>query len=33
MVIGIIAIWFYQLDDDTHATIRAELNERRSSAI
>ncbi|MAN63292.1 MAG: MFS transporter [Parvibaculum sp.] len=29
MVIGIAAIWFYQLDDDTHATIRGELDERR----
>ena len=29
MVIGIIAIWFYQLDDETHATIRGELDERR----
>ncbi|MCR9239967.1 MAG: MFS transporter [Rhodobiaceae bacterium] len=32
MSIGIFAIWFYQLDDETHATIRAELDERRSSA-
>jgi len=29
MVIGIVAIWFYQLDDHTHATIRGELDERR----
>ncbi len=29
MVIGIIAIWFYQLDDKTHATIRGELDDRR----
>lgn len=32
MAIGIFAIWFYQLDDETHASIRAELDERRSSA-
>ncbi len=31
MGIGILAIWFYQLDDETHATIRGELDERRAS--